>query len=209
MTNNPKSTQEAPPESPVRETPPAEGAPYTVFAALFHKGLERIAEMQKHTLDMVSRQTTDVLDTWKQAYPVPPHSPGASLLDVMDQGMERMARTQKGMIDLVVQQNARVLDMTKDRRETASKWTAGLVSMACETADQTAAAHKLLMDYAAGQNKAVASAMKRQSGIAGSAPASDAVDAIQRNVDMAIEAQKELMEAAAKPLKAAAGKQAA
>ena len=209
MINNPKSTQEAPPESPVRETPPAaEGAPYTAFATLFHKGLERIAEMQKNTLDMVALQTTDVLATWKQAYPVHPSAPGASLLDVVEQGVERMARTQKGMIDLMVQQSARVLDMVKDRRETSSKWTAGVASMVSETADRTAAAHKLLLDYAAEQNKAVAAAFKRQAGIAGSAPASDAVDAIQRNVDMAIQAQKDLVEAAAKPLKAAAGKAA-
>jgi hypothetical protein len=210
MSNNPKSTQDAPPESPARETPPpAEAASYTAFAALFHKGLERIAEVQKNTLDMVARQTTDMLQACKQAYPVPSSWPGTPLFEVVDQGIERMAQTQKGMIDLVVQQSAQALDMAQERRDLASKWTAGLAGMMSETANRTVAAHKSLLDYAAEQNKVVAAAIKRQAGIAGSAPATEAVDAIQRNVDMAIQTQKELMEAAAKPLKTAAGKQAA
>src|ERR1700733_6432717 len=110
MMNNPKSTKDAPPDSPARETPPAsETAPFTAFAALFHKGMERLAEVQKNTLDIVASQSIDVIGAWKQAFPVPPSTPGAVALDVVNQGIERMAQTQKGMIDLVVQQSAHAL----------------------------------------------------------------------------------------------------
>jgi hypothetical protein len=210
MSTNPKSTQDAPPESPARDAPPtAEAAPYTAFAAVFQKGLERIAELQKNTLDIVAKQTTDMLGAWKQAYPVPAASPGAPLLDMVDQGIERLAQTQKGMIDLVVHQSAQALDLAKDRRDSTSKWNAGVAGMMSEAADRTVAVHKILLDFAAEQNKVMAAAIKKQAGVAGAAPAAETVDAIQRNVDLAIQTQKELMEAAAKPLKAAAGKQAA
>jgi hypothetical protein len=210
MISNPKSTKDAPPESPARDTPPAAETPsFSAFAAIFHNGVERLAEMQKLTLDIVANQATDVLGAWKHVFPVPPSMPGATLLEAADQGIERMARTQKGMIDLLVQQSAQALEMSKERSDSASKWTSGAAALLSDAADRTVAAQKILLDFAAEQNKVVAAAMKRQATLAGSTPAAAAVDTVQRNVEVAIETQKELMEAATKPLKAAAGKQAA
>ncbi len=204
MINNPKSTKDAPPEAPARDIPPAsETAPFTAFATLFHKGVEGLAELQKSKLDLMANQTTDAIAAWKKAFAVPSSAPGTFLLDLADQGMEKMAQAQKGMIDLAVQQSARALDLTKERRDSASKWTNGVAEMVSEAVETTVAVHKICLDFAAEQNKTVATAVKRQAGVAESAPAAAAVDTIQRNVDMAIQTQKELMVAATKPLKAA------
>jgi len=212
MTNDPKSTKDAPPDSPPRDTAPApETAPYTAFATLFYKGVERLAEMQKISLDMVANQTVDAIGGWKKTFAMPASAPGGYLWDLAEQGVGKMAQAQKGMIDLAVQQSARAVEMSKERRDSASKWTTGAADMVSETAERTVAAHKIWMDFAAEQNKVVAAAVKKQAGFAGAAPAPvvAAVDAIQSNVDMAIQTQKEMMDAATKPLKAAAAKQAA
>jgi hypothetical protein len=208
MMNNQKSTKEAPPK-PARDTSPAwETAPFTAFATLFQKGVEGLAELQKNKLDLIANQSSDAIAAWKKAFAVPSSAPGAYMLDLADQGIGKMAEAQKDMIDLMVQQNARMVDMSNERPESASKWAAGLADVVGEAADTTVAAHKICLNFVAEQNKAVAEAVKRQVGVAGSAPAVEAVDTMQRNVDIAIQAQKELMEAAAKPAKAGA-KQAA
>jgi hypothetical protein len=167
--------------------------------------VERVAEIQKSTLDIVANQTTGAIDAFKEAYSVPSSAPGAFLFDLIDQGMEKMAKTQKDVIDLMVQQSSQALDITKERRDSASKFSHGVADMLAEATDRTVAAHKILLDFAAEQNRVIAAAVKRQAGISGSAPATAAVETFQSNVDVAIKAQKEIMEASAKPLKAAAG----
>jgi hypothetical protein len=210
MINDPKSTKDAPPEAPTRNIPPAsETAPFATFATLFHKGIERLAEVQKNTLDIIALQTTEAIGAWKHAAAVPPSAPGMLVLDLANQGIEKVAQAQKGMIDLVVKQSAKAVDMGKQRRDSASKLTTGVADLVSETAESTVAAHKIMLDFAAEQNKVVAAALKRQAGIAGSNPATAAVETMQRNMDVAIETQKELMDAATKPLKAAAPKPAA
>jgi hypothetical protein len=210
MTSNPKSTNEAAPESAPRENPPAADTnPYTAFAALVHKGVERLAEMQKVSLDMATRHTSEAIGTCRQSFKVPADTPGIFLMDLADQGIQKMAQAQKGMIDLVVQQSAHNLEMAKERRDLASKWTNGVSGMVSATADRVIAAQEIALDFAAEQNKVVANAVKGQAGFAGSAPAAAAVDTIQRNVDVVIQTQKEMVQSAAKPLKSAATASAA
>ena len=211
MTNNPKSTKDAPPESPARDTAaPAETAPFTAFAAIFSKGVERLAEMQKAAVDLVANQTRDTIKVWKQASTMPSAAQGMFLPDVLDQGIEKMALAQKEMIDLVVEQNARLLEMANQRRDYTTKWVSGMAGMTSEAAERTVATQKILLDFAAEQNKVIAGAVKRQaSSTPAAGVANTAVEAIQRNVDVAIQTQKELLETAVKPLKAAASSSAA
>jgi hypothetical protein len=207
MINNPKSTSEAPAE-PQRE-PAMENVPFMAFAALMHKSVERLAEMQKLTLDIAARQTTDVISAWKTMYKTPPETPWTSALDFAGQSVERMALTQKGVIDLVVQQSAHLVETYKVRTEVVGKNATATADVITGTADRVAAAQKLVLDFAAAQNKAAAETMKQQSGIAGSTPMAAAVETVQRNVDVAIQAQKEMVQAATKPVKAAASSSAA
>src|SRR5579883_3164895 len=87
MTTSTKSTREAPPDTPARDTPAAEAVPFTAFATLFQKGVERLGAMQKNRLDMIAGQTTDMIAAWKEAFPVPSGAPGMFLLDLADQGV--------------------------------------------------------------------------------------------------------------------------
>jgi hypothetical protein len=210
MMNDPKSTKDAPPDSPARETPPAsETVPIGAFVNVYQKGVERLAEMQKNALDLVANQTLDAIGAWKQAVGGVTPAPAGFLWDLADQGVTKVVQAQKGMIDLAVQQTAKAVEVSKERREYATRWAKGVTDMMSETAGRTVAAHKIWLDFAAEQNKVVAAAMKRQAGFNGSTPAAEAVDTIQRNVEVAIQTQKELMDAATKPLKPAGPKQAA
>src|SRR5450432_4239497 len=107
MTNDPKSTKDAPPEAPARETPTAsETAPYAAFAGFFHKGVERLAELQKNSIDVGTHQAMDAIGVWKQAMGLPTPSPAMSLLELASQSIDKTAQAQKGMIDLIVKQSA-------------------------------------------------------------------------------------------------------
>jgi hypothetical protein len=208
MINSQRSTAEAPPESN-RDQPGLETGPFSAFAAFMHEGVERLAEIQRFTVDIAARQTNDTIKFWKNAYKVQPEGPLGSFLDLASQSTERLAHTQKGVLDLLVQQSANVLDASKTRSESFSKYTKSATDMINATTDRVVAAQKLLLDFAAGQNKAVADAVKQQSGVAGSPAAVEVVETVQRNFEAAIQAQKEVVQAAAKPLKASAASPAA
>lgn len=197
MTNNPKSTPEAPPENPM-----ADAMTYTAFTALMHRGVEKLAETQKLSLDMASKHTTDAIDVCRKAFKMPAEMPGMFLLDLASQGFEKMAQAQKGLIDLMVQQSAQAVEYSNTRRDSASKWTNTVTDAVSETAERVVAAQKIVFDFAAEQNKVIAGAIKKQAAVAGSPQATAAVDTIQRNIDLGIQAQKEMAQAAAKPLKA-------
>jgi len=213
MINSTKSTKDAPPDSPVRDTAPGpETAPFTAFTTLFQKGVERLAEIQKNTVDVFARQAADAAPACKTALSVESSVPLAAAFDMIDQSAGKMAEAQKSMIDLAVQQSAYAVDMAKQRRDYAAKWTAAVAGIFGEAVDRTVAMQNILLGFAAEQNKIVIGAVKRQAGFSGSTPAAMAVDAIERNVEIALQTQKELIDSAAKPVKAAAaaaGRQAA
>jgi len=61
------------------------------------------------------------------------------------------------------------------------------------------------LDFAAQQSKALSEAAKQQFDISGT-PAAAAAESFQKGIDVLLEMQKDLLEAATKPLKAAAAK---
>jgi hypothetical protein len=208
MINNQRSAAEAPPQSN-RDQPELENGPFSAFAALMHEGVERLAEIQRFTLDIAARQTNDTIKFWKNAYRVQPEGPWGSFLDLASQSAERLAHTQKGVLDLVVQQSANLLDASKTRSESFSKYTNSATDLINATTDRVVAAQKLMLDFAAEQNRAVSDAVKQQTGIAGSPAVVAVVETMQRNVEATIQAQKEVVQAAAKPVKASAASSAA
>lgn len=210
MMTNPKSTKDAPPESPAREMPPAsETAPFNAMTDLFYKGMERWAGMQKHVMDVVVMQSVDALNAWKKAAGVSSNAPGATLFDLAGQGLEKVSHTQKTMIDFMVDQGTHTCEMAKQRRDYLSKVANSATEMMSQATERAIAVQKSMLDLAAEQQKAVASVIRRQAVMTGSGPAVEVVDTLQRNVDVALQAQKDFMDAAAKPLKAAAATHAA
>jgi hypothetical protein len=174
-------------------------------AELVHKGVERMAQLHKTTLDVVNQQATDMNTIMKQAFRGVPAIPGLFLYDLGLQAMNKWAEAQKGMVDLFVEQSAGALDLVKHRTETMKVGSEELNEFVRNTADRTAAVYRMALDFAATQNKNVADAVKRQAGVAGT-PIAAAAEATQRNVESVIDAQKEMVEAAVKQTKTAMAK---
>jgi hypothetical protein len=203
MSANPKST-EAPPERPVAEKPQGrETPPVVAFASLFHKGMVRFAEIQKSALDQVVQHNTDLQNTWTQVYKAP-SAPATVLLDLAVQGIERIAAAQKSLVDLAVEQSAMVMDFSKEDVEGAAKGGPSISQMVNTSTDKLIAAEKKVLDFAAEQNALMTDRIKRQFGLADATPAAMAAESFRKGVDAVIETQKEMIDLAAKPVKAAA-----
>jgi hypothetical protein len=205
MIANPKSTKDASPESqgPENAETPQFFFPMA-FATMFHKGFERVADLQKTALDLYAHQAEDAVNTWKKAFqtvaPSAPSAPVASIADMAGQSVCRLAEMQKGVVDLMVKQSAAGVEAFKQRGAAASKTVGGVATLVNDAVDCSVATQKLTLDFAAQQNKIVMDAIKQQPGVPGT-PVSAAADAIKRGMDAAIENQKQLLDMAAKPLK--------
>jgi hypothetical protein len=117
MNPNPKSTKDAPPEaaSPERIELPDNALP-ALFAALTHKGLERMVQAQKTALDLFAVQNAEMLDTVKRAFRLPPSMPGMFMFDLAGQAVERYVETQKSIMDIIVEQSATFVAHQRKRR---------------------------------------------------------------------------------------------
>ena len=204
MNPNQKSTKDAVPDPPFtdrsegREAPPA-----TAFANLFHKGLTKLAEVQKSVLDIFAQQSADAHNAWKQAYRQPSATPALLFMEWAVRGVEKSVDAQKNLLDLSVQQSALVTNATKERADSASKFATNLTDMVQQSTDRMVAAEKVVVDFAAQQNAAVTDLFRRQFGFPESTPTAMAADSIRRGVDFVLETQKELLDLASKPFKAA------
>jgi len=75
------------------------------FIPLYTKNVERLAELQKQSLDTAAEQNAELIDACKKAFPFIPETPGLFLFDLVGQSFNRFVETQKGAIDLAVQQS--------------------------------------------------------------------------------------------------------
>jgi hypothetical protein len=184
--------------------PAAEAAVKTeildTFLPLYTKNVERLAELEKKSLDLVAEQSAEWMDAWKKALHLVPEMPGLFLFDVFGQTFERFLETQKGAIDLAVEQSHAVVDLTQERGGSVSKMTEGVTTLIQQTVEQSVAAQKKALDYVAEQQKSAYEAAKKQFRISGN----PAAEAFQSGLDTLIETQKAALDIASKPLRRAA-----
>ena len=199
MNANPKSTRDVAGEVPGTEMFPS------AFATMVHKGVERLADLQKATLDVLNQQTLELDSFYRQAFRGMPTLPGMMFMDLAEQAMGRMVEAEKNIIDIAVKQSAQAMELAKQRTDTASKTAEAMKELFAQSTERAVAVHRIVLDLAAEQNKMVAETVKRQAGVAGT-PVARAAETIERGVDTMIETQKEILEAAAKPLKAGTAK---
>jgi len=200
MNANAKSSANAKSVAPV--TNPAIG-----FANLFHEGMVRFAEIQKTALDQIARLNADFQNAWKQTDKAP-SAQAMAFMDLAGQGIEKIVDAQKSLVDLTVEQSALVLDLSKEGIEEAAKRGGGIAEIVRQSTDKLIAAEKIVLNFAAGQNALVIGRIKRQFGMADGTGATLAADSIRRGMDVVIDTQKEdtqkeMVESAAKPIKAA------
>jgi hypothetical protein len=167
------------------------------IAALYTNGVERLAEVQKIGIELAAKQNAELLDAWKKIARVFPGAPSLVTLDFVSNALDRYADTQKGGIDLVLEQSHALAGLAKERASSTANAADGATAIVKQTVDRAVAAQKTALDFSVAQTK-VAFETAKQFGVTGT-PAGAAAESFQRGVDGLIEAQKELLDIAAKP----------
>ncbi len=161
--------------------------------ALFLRGVERMAEVQKQWIDVAVQQNAEMLDLLKKAAEKVPGAPRLAMLDVANGAVKRYADTQKAAVEFALEQSRIWTDTFKDRTSTVSKSTESTANVAKQAMERSFAVQKRALEHTAAQTKAVMDAAKRQFGFTGT-QADAMTDTFRRGVDTIVEAQKELLD---------------
>jgi len=174
------------------------------LTGLYLKGVKRVAEVQKKTLEIAAQQNAETVDFLKKAVKAIPGVPCGFVLEVAGQAFDRFVETQKSIIDMVIEQNTALVESSNERGSSAQKIAADVSKIVQQSAERGIALQKSLLEFAAQQGKALTEAAKRF-GVS-STPAAVAAESFQKGMDALLETQKGLLEVATKPLKAATAK---
>jgi hypothetical protein len=168
-------------------------------ATLYHKGLERAVEAGKISLDQAVQQNADLVAAIKKALKGT-SVPGLFILDLAAEAFEGFVSVQKQLLALGLEQSSAMLAALENYDQNTAK--EDLASAFQATLDRSIAAQNTVTEYAAKQSKAVSETVKQQPGVAGTAVETIA-DSVQRSFDTVLGVQKEMLNIAVKPLKAA------
>jgi hypothetical protein len=163
------------------------------FVTLFARGIDRLADMQKRSIDMAVEQNAELIHVYKKFAQKMPATPRVPLFEVAGTIFERYADAQKNAIDLAVEQSHSWIDSTKDRVEVAGKTVEAAVNLTNQAVERSVTAQKKVLETAAAQTKAAMEAARQQLGFTG-VPADAAASSFQRGVDTFVEAQKEMLD---------------
>ena len=100
------------------------------FATLYTKGVERLAEAQKKSLDLAQQQSAEMIDACKRIAQGTPAIPGLFILDLAATTFGQYADLQKGAIDLAVEQSHTLAGIAKERVNSVSKATDNVTATA-------------------------------------------------------------------------------
>jgi hypothetical protein len=167
------------------------------FIPLYEKNVERLAELEKKSLEVAAEQNAEWMEACKKTFRLAPETPGLFLFDLLGQTFERFVEAQKDVIDLAVEQSHAVAGLAKERGASATKMAEGVTALFQQTVEHSVAAQKKALDYYAEQHKAAYETAKKQFRF----PGSPAADAFQSGMDTLIETQKAMLDIASKPLK--------
>jgi hypothetical protein len=196
MPNTSKSSKKAAPAAAAKKAEFVDTVTPLVLSSV-----ERVAELQKKTLDLAAEQTAEFITAWKKAFSYSPVTPPAFIFDVASQAVQTAIDTQKGAIDLVVEQTKSVADIAKVRVDAYSQIVDGVTATVKKSVERTVEAQKKVLEFASEQNSAAFVAARKQLGAAAE-PASVIVDTFQRGAEAVIEAQKSILNIAAQPFTA-------
>ena len=160
--------------------------------------VERVADLQKKTLDVAAEQTAELIGAWKKAFSYFPVTPPAFFFDFAGQAVQTAVETQKSAIDMVVEQTEAATDIAKVRVEAYSKIADGVTTSVQKSVERSVEAQKKMLEFASAQNKAGFESAKKQLGTA-AGPATAILDTFQLGADTVIEAQKSFLNMASQP----------
>jgi hypothetical protein len=167
------------------------------ITTLYTKSVERLAEVQKNTLDIALQQNTDVIGAWKKIALTVPGTPIPSILDLAGNAFGQFVDMQKSAIDFVLEQSQSLAALATERIAYVSSATNAVTTMVQDTVERAGTMQKNSIEFAAAQTRTVLDTFKKQSGVAGT-PVEAATDSIQRGFDTLVETQKEILNIATK-----------
>ncbi|MBV9268886.1 MAG: hypothetical protein JO061_22140 [Acidobacteriaceae bacterium] len=195
------NTSSKPPKDTAPQFTEASENTLATFATLMHRSVERLASLQKATLDTFASYTADLNKTIRESVKPAPPTVVQSVFDLTEHSVQGWVDAQKAIVDLIAGQTAHVADAMRNRA-LFSKPVDVLTDLVQESAERTVEAQKMVLDYAASQNKAVSDVVRKQAG-ATAKPVVAAAESLEKGIDQAIETQKEILETGAKLLKRA------
>ena len=128
------------------ETTEAACCPFT-SATLFSKGLERVIEASKTTLDLTVEQNAEVLASCKKALNAS-SMPGSFIFDMAGTAFEGYATFQKSLLDLTVEQNNTAVEAAHEFSHDASKAKEEISHVIRQSVDHAQTAQKTALDLA-------------------------------------------------------------
>lgn len=168
------------------------------FTPLVHNSVERVANLQKESLDVAAEQTAELIGAWKKAFSFFPVTPPAFFFDFAGQAVQTAVETQKSAIDMVVEQTEAATDIAKVRVDAYSKVIKGVTTSVQQSVERSLEAQKKMLAFATAQTKAGVESAKKQLGTA-AGPATAILDTFQLGADTVIEAQKSFLNMASQP----------
>lgn len=160
--------------------------------------VERVADLQKKTLDLAAEQTAELIGAWKKAFSFFPVTPPAFFFDFAGQAVQTAVETQKSAIDMVVEQTQTVTGINKVRAEAYAKIAEGVTTSIQKSVGRSVEAQKKVLEFASVQTKAGFESAKKQLGAA-AGPATAVLDTFQLGADTVLEAQKSFLNFASQP----------
>jgi hypothetical protein len=192
MPNTSKSTKKG---------PAAKAEAADVFVAPYLKGVTRVAELQKNSLDLAAEQSAEWFGAWKKAFSLFPVPSPEFAFDIAGQAIQSFIETEKNAIDLVVEQNHAVAEIAKQRAAAYTKIGEDAKATFKATVSRSVEAQKKVLEFAGAQSKAICEATKKQ---IGGGPAATFVDTFERGANTLLEAQKSVLDATAQRFEEAA-----
>lgn len=160
-------------------------------ASLYAKSVERMAEIQKRSIDLAMQQNKETIELWKQVTETLHWAPPVKGLEEAETTLERFAGSQKTAIDLMVEQTHAFVDMVKERTAAMEKTTDSVLKFAKQNFERTVEAQKKATDAAVHETKSAFETAREHFEFPGSAAVAES---IQQGVDALVEAQKEFLE---------------
>ena len=192
-----------------KKTTPATAAGKPQFSdpitPLYVNGVERLAELQKKSLDIAAEQSAEWMNAWKKAFSYFPPTPATYVFDIAEKAVETFVATQKSAIDLVVEQSHAVAGINQVRGEAYATIADSVTGIFQQSVERSVEAQKKVLDFASAQSKSAFETTKKQLGTAG-APVAAIVESLQRGTETLIETQKSALDIAAKGFKSVASR---
>jgi hypothetical protein len=173
------------------------------YVTLLNKGLERVVEVSKTSLDLLVAQNAEILAACKKS--IDASFPAHSLFDLAGQVFAGQIALQKNVLDFLIEQNAALAEAAKSYVHDAGTAKAEIAALLQQSVDQAVSVQNSALDLAAQQVKAVSETVQNQPEVSGK-PVEKVAGSVQRSFETVVSAQKQILTSAAKATKSPAPK---